>query len=238
MLGLRINPMLFPFLSGCPIPQLILYSGVVFLYADAPFLDKSQPYVIIRSKRTTWAVGQILHVILFSALLFLLLMLFSILIVLPDATLATDGWGKVINTLAQTNIGEKVGLTFYISDKIMSAYSPMKAMVYCFLLNWAMTTFLGLMMFAANLKFGRMMGPVLGGIVLTYDLLVSNTFAISYYYTSPLSLSRLMLVDPRGMTVYPSLTYSFVFFGTGIVIFSLLIISAAKKISIEVSSEL
>ena len=78
MLGLRINPMLFPFLSGCPIPQLILYSGVVFLYADAPFLDKSQPYVIIRSKRTTWAVGQILHVILFSALLFLLLMLFSI----------------------------------------------------------------------------------------------------------------------------------------------------------------
>lgn len=238
MLDMRINPVLFPFLSSDIIKQLILYSGIVFLFSDAPFIDESQPYVFIRSKRTTWALGQILHIIIFSGLCFLILIGFSMLIVLPHATLTTDGWGKVINTLAQTNAGTELNLEFYISYKIPSVYSPLEALVYCFLLNWGMTSFLGLLIFAANLKWGKMVGPVLGGIILLYDLLVYNTFALSYFKTSPLSMSRLSLVDPHGLTSYPSISYVFTFYSVGIVIFSVFIILAIKKKPIEVSSEI
>jgi hypothetical protein len=233
MLGLRINPIIFPFFSSSPIPQLVLYSGIVFLYSDAPFIDETQPYIIIRSKRTTWAWGQILHIIMFSGLCFLILIGFSMLVALPDATLATNGWGKVINTLAQTNAGSATSLSFYISDKIPTAYSPLQALVYCFLLNWGMTSFLGILMFAANLRFGKMVGPVLGGIILLYDLLVLNTFAIKYYKTSPLSMSRLSMIDPNGLTEYPSTSYAFAFYAIGIVICSAFIVLSVKKQTIE-----
>ena len=103
--GLRTNPMIFTFITSDVICALIIFSGVVFLYADAPFIDRSQPYVIIRSNRFLWAAGQIIHVIAFSAVYFLALNLITAALLLPHGTLATDGWGKLINTLSLNDLG-------------------------------------------------------------------------------------------------------------------------------------
>lgn len=92
---------------------------------------------------------------------------------------------------------------------------------------------MGLLIFAANLRFGKMIGPVLGGMILLYDLLVINTFGISYYKTSPLSMSRLSLVDPKGITAYPNMTYAFIFYGIGIAICSVFIVISVKKQTVE-----
>lgn len=237
MVGVRVNPLLYPFFSSDPVKQLIVFAGIVFLYSDAPFIDKIQPYVVIRCKRNVWVLGQILHVIMFSAFYFLILMGVSVFIVLPNASFATDGWGKVANTLAQTNAASQINLQFDISDKIISLYSPFEAFVICFLLNWGMASFLGLLIFAINLNFGKMIGIAISGAVLLLDLLVINSLPHSYFKFSPLSLSRLSILDPQGISIYPGVTYAFSFYSIGIVIFSVYIIASIKRQAIEISSE-
>lgn len=238
MMNIKTNPLIFPFFSSDPVKQLILLSGVIFLFSDAPFINKSQPYVIIRSKRSSWVLGQILYVILASAVYFLILMCASILILLPNATFATDGWGKIINTLAQTNAGAQINLQFNIAEKITSFYSPLEAFGLSFLLNWSIASFLGLLMFIINLKFNRMLGLVVGATVLFLDLLAINILPYKFYHFSPVTLSRLAILDPTGVSIVPYITYPFVFFGVSIILFSVLLVAGIKNEPIEITSEM
>ncbi|WP_455716532.1 hypothetical protein [Anaerosporobacter sp.] len=236
--GIRTNPLISPFFSNDPIKQLILLAGIVFLFSDAPFINKNQPYIIIRSKRVPWVLGQILYIAMASAIYFLFLMLVSILVLLPHATFATNGWGKIVQTLAQTNAGAQINLQFGISKEIITFYSPWEAFGLSFLLNWGVACFLGLILFVINLKFNRMLGLVAGGVILFFDLLVTNMLSPSFYHISPVSLSRLSVLDPMGVSLFPNLTYPFVFFGVSIVILSILLVVSIKKTTIEITSEL
>ncbi|MGB8455954.1 MAG: hypothetical protein WCD89_27020 [Anaerocolumna sp.] len=236
--GIKTNPLIFPFFSNDPVKQLILLAGIVFLFSDAPFINKNQPYIIIRSKRIPWVLGQILYIIMASAIYFLFLMLISILVLLPYGTFATDGWGKIINTLAQTDAGRQINLQFGITKEITTFYSPWEAFGLSFLLNWGVACFLGLLMFVINLKFNRMLGLVVGGVILSFDLLVTNALPPAFYHFSPVSLSRLGVLDPMGVSMFPNMTYPFVFFSVSIVVISVLLVVSIKKISIEITPEL
>jgi len=93
-------------------------------------------------------------------------MTISILVLLPNATFATKGWGKIINTLAQTDIETQIKLPFGILKKITTFYSPFEAFALSFLLNWSTACFLGLTLLLVNLKFNRRIGLVTVGIIL------------------------------------------------------------------------
>ena len=60
--GIAISPWLFPFISTDLYTQVAIILCSVFLFSDAPFIDGSAPYVIIRSGRHLWAAGQILYI--------------------------------------------------------------------------------------------------------------------------------------------------------------------------------
>lgn len=236
--GIKTNPLMFPFFSSDPIKQLILLAGIVFLFSDAPFINKNQPYIIIRSKRIPWVLGQILYILMASAIYFMFLMLVSVLVLLPYGTFATNGWGKIIQTLAKTDLGAQIKLQFGITKKITIFYSPWEAFGISFLLNWGVACLLGLLLFLINLKFNRMIGLVVGGVILFFDLLVTNMLPPSYYHFSPVSLSRLGVLDPKGVSLFPKLTYPFLFFGVSIVVLSALLIVSIKNVSIEITPEL
>ncbi|HHV09001.1 MAG TPA: hypothetical protein GXX75_01830 [Clostridiales bacterium] len=236
--GIKTNPLIFPFFSNDPVKQLILLAGIVFLFSDAPFINKNQPYIIIRSKRIPWVLGQILYIVMAGAIYFLFLMLVSILVLLPYATFATNGWGKIIHTLAQTDMGAQIKLQFGITKEITAFYSPFEAFGLSFLLNWGVACFLGLVLFVINLKFNRMLGLAAGGVILFFDLLVTNMLSPAFYHFSPVSLSRLGVLDPMGVSMFPNMAYPFAFFSVSIVVLSALLVVGIKKISIEITSEL
>ncbi len=238
MTGVKVNPLIFPFLSSDMFRQLAMYAGVVFLFSDVPFLNKCQPYIMIRSKRITWALGQILHIILFSGIYYLLIMTISLIIMLPDATFATEGWGKIINTFVQTDAGFQVELGFSFYETIVSYYSPLWASVCCFLLNWFGMTFFGVLMFSLSLSTKPFVGSVAAGMVIFADMYVCFSFNARERHFSPLTLTRLGELDAIRVTNYPSLQYALTFFTVGILIFSVIAVVAVRKKPIEVISEL
>ena len=235
--GLKTNPLIFPFFSSDPLNQLILFAGVIFLFADAPFINEGQSYVIIRCNRLSWIMGQIVYIVMASAIYFMILMCVSVIILLPNGTFATNGWGKIVNTLAQTNAGRQINLQFTISEKITSFYTPFEAFGLCFFLNWGCASFLGLTIFILNMKFNRGIGLVFCAMILFFDLLVLNALPIIFYYFSPVSISRLTLLDPLNVLRFPTINYSIIFYSIGSVILSILLIINFKNESIESSSE-
>lgn len=238
LMDMNANPLVFSFYSNNVVKHLILLVGIIFLFSDVPFINKSQPYVFIRSRRSSWVLGQALYIVIAGAIYFFVLMGVSILVMLPNGTFATEGWGKIINTLAQTNAGKMADLQFGISEKIISSYSSWEAFVLTFLLNWGVAAFLGMLMFVVSLYFNRMLALVAAGIVVFFDLLIVNGLSYYFYYISPVTLSRLGCLDPKETSIIPSVIYPFIFYGISIVVLSVLLLFGIRKKPIEITSEI
>ncbi|MCH5265726.1 MAG: hypothetical protein J1F02_07485 [Lachnospiraceae bacterium] len=238
MMDMYTNPLVFSFYSSDPVKQLILFSGIIFLFSDAPFINQNQPYVMIRSRRLPWVLGQILYIMIASAVYYLVLMCVSVIVLLPDATFATNGWGKIINTLAQTNAGEQINLPFGIGEKITTFYSPVEAFLLSFLLNWGVAVSIGLLIFLISMKISKMVGLLSAAVILFWDLLVVNALPVKSCYFSPVTLSRLEALDVAGVSAAPNITYALAFLGVCVAFLSALLIISVRKQSIEIMTEI
>lgn len=236
-MGVRVNALLYPFFSADCLNQLVVFSAVLACFVDAPFIGRTQPYIIIRSKRITWIMGQILHIIIFCALFFAIVMLLSVIVLLPNGTLATDGWGQVVTSIAKYGAGEEF-FTLIFSRNITQYFSPIEAFVLCFALNWGMAAFLGVLMFAVSMCSSRKIAVILGGAIVYFDLMVYNNYSFSFRYFSPLSVSRISELDLEGISKSPDLWYPFVLYGVGIAVMSVITILSGKRKPVEITAEL
>ena len=108
--GYRVTPFLFPFLFTHPFMHLVIFTSVIFLFANAHFVNSLQLLMMSRSGKRRWYLFQIIYLIICT----IILMLF--LVVLPivrnaNMIVINDGWGKVVryygkvrNTLGFSNI--------------------------------------------------------------------------------------------------------------------------------------
>lgn len=232
--GYRTTPYLLPFITGDILGQALLMFGIVLLFCDAPFIDEGQPYILLRAGRKIWAWGQVLYIVLASAVYFLMTVLFSVLMLLPHVVWIGD-WGKVLYTLAQSSGGRTFG-TISISYELLVEYTPWKAMAVSFLLSWLGAIFLGLLMFLANTYFKRAIGAVAAVVIIIFDFGVVSGFPNVFRKISPITLSRLRDLDLKGIAQnqIPSLRYAFLFFTVSIVVLATLSVVSYRKRPVEV----
>ena len=119
-----------------------------------------------------------------------------------------EEWGKVIYTIINTDIARQVDLQFAVSESLINAYSPIIAFIYNMILQCLASILLGVLIFAFALLLDKRMVLILGVTFIGLDLLIYNVLPVSYYWFSPISLGKLVLIDPKGITNYPSLAYA------------------------------
>ena len=78
-MGQKMNPWIFPFLFAFRYMRIVFMIPVVFIFCDAPFVDTNQTYVMLRTKRNIWSMGQILYIIVSSFLYTLFHLLLTII---------------------------------------------------------------------------------------------------------------------------------------------------------------
>lgn len=125
--GVPMAPWLFPFWCTDLYKQATMLLCAAFLLCDAPFLDESAPYVIVRAGRGVWAAGQVLYILLAAAVFVLYL---AALTVLPflDRLEWTQSWGKAIGTLALTDAAGAYGLSITFYQSVLYGFTPPAAM--------------------------------------------------------------------------------------------------------------
>lgn len=56
-----VSPWLFPYFFSNPTTLLLFMLAFVLYLCDAPFLDQQQVFVLLRTGRQKWTVGQLLY---------------------------------------------------------------------------------------------------------------------------------------------------------------------------------
>ncbi|WMJ89763.1 hypothetical protein [Anaerocolumna sp. MB42-C2] len=189
-LGIPCRPYLFPHLVNDFICQLVFMGAVIVLFCDAPFTDDVTMYFKYRSGRLSWTMGHAIYIIALSFLFILMIMMVSTFALFPHLEFG-ESWGKIINTLGKTNIGSQYGVAFRVSDYLIGAYLPLKAMVYTFLLEWVCAAWLGLLIYSGNLLTLKPIGTFASAGFVLMDITIANEGALSSYKFSPLTLAQL-----------------------------------------------
>lgn len=163
----KATPFLFPFLFSNKYLAALMFAGVVLFFIDAPFYDKHQLFVVMRSGKEKWILGQALYIVSVSVLYMIFLVIMSVIMLIPHIMFGKD-WGRIWTTLAVTDATYDMGTPFNVSGKILFKYSPIQAIMIVFGLGILICAFYGFFMWCLNLFFGKIisLSVTLASIIL------------------------------------------------------------------------
>ena len=196
--GYRINPLLLTFIVDEPVNQLFLMIGAIIMFADAPFANSNQVLVLLRSGRLSWFAGKVLFIVALSILYWMLANLLVLIFLLPCATFATDGWGVIVNTMAQTNAGIQFDLRFSFDTYTIQTMSPFGALAISTTMEILATIVLAFTITIVNVATSTKVGIGVAIFWLLLDLLVVNLLPYSTFLFSVASHGRLIIFSDRG----------------------------------------
>lgn len=228
--------------------KMMLYLGCILLLCDAPFIYKATPYVILRSHRESWWMGESLYIVLTTFLYTVLITVVSTLVVLPVATFG-ESWGGVVSAFAYGSGGveyiflkEQYDIFVAIPKATMGHLYPAGAQMYTFLTVWASFIFLGLLQYLVSLISKSMfLGFSCAGVLVFLDPILktlSETNRLRWVTKlSPVcwvSTNALQIADDSKVLTIPFVIVAFVIL---IAILVLAIRMVSKRIMIEVRGE-
>lgn len=235
-MGEKVSPWLFPFLFSFRYMKIVFMAPIVFIFCDAPFIDANQTYIMLRTKRSTWCVGQILYIFagsfLYAAILFLSTIVFHI-----GHMEWNSGWGNVLGAAGTTSILSGLNLnytTISISSRIIRYFTPLQAMIYSFIIMWLSFVFIGLLIYVLNV----VTKTKLVGVLVASFLVVLTAVVDGFPYLawlSPITWNSLNCIDVGGMTLYPSIVYVLGMYIGMITIMIIIAIIMSKKQEIIIS---
>ncbi len=218
----KVSPWMFPFLFTQKYIKRIIFMGVILLFCDAPFIDSSQQYVMIRSGRKSWNIGQISYIFLASFLYFLFIIAVTIIFNMRYMEFNLD-WGKVIGTLGLTNVGDIISYKVWIAGKVINFYTPLQAMLITYILSSLVATLIGILIYVINsFTNSQILGTLTGIVLVLFDTLTNYNYKLLWF--SPVSWASLDKIGIDKTATMPSLAY----------VFSVLIIAISILISMTV----
>ncbi len=209
--NIAATPWVFPHLTNDFICQMVFMAGAVILFCDAPFTDESYLYIVSRSGRTAWAGGHVLYILILSLLYVIYIAMVSVVPLIGHLQWSTE-WGKILGTLAKTDAASQYALTFTVNGYLTVAFEPVKAMVLSFVLEWACSAWLGLLLYFFNTVTHKMIGTFLSVAFVLLDVMISNEWTPAAYVFSPLTLAQLSSLSGMNQRYGITLAYAAGFF--------------------------
>lgn len=230
--GLSVSCCYFPFLFSKNINSLFIYLALVLMFCNAPYVDRHQIYLMIRTGRKKWFLGQILYTAAASFLFFAGAYIISLLEFVPYVGFSTE-WGSVLSVLSQ-NPRPYINIPY----DIIQNYTPWQALLLCFCINVCVGIMLGLLIFYVNLWKSRGYGAAvaLGWVALSDLVIPLIGYARWLVCLAPTTWGNLTLYSGNYSRL--NLRYVWAFLLTGIVLLATLIMIRAKSYSVEAMEEI
>jgi ABC-type transport system involved in multi-copper enzyme maturation permease subunit len=149
---------------------LLISLLLVLLFADIPFLGAGVPYYLVRMKRSTWAWGQLIYLILATLIYMLFIFLATTLICMQNSFFG-NMWSETAAILGYSGAGKAVALPALVKTLEMSR--PFQCAATIFLLMLLYTLVLALLMLLMKLLRGKSAGVVAAFAFSLYGLLLN-----------------------------------------------------------------
>mgnify|MGYP004538027509 FL=1 len=187
--------------------QLAFFGTVIYFFSDIPYMNVWEMNRIMRLGRIKWTAECVCSIILNSYLLMANVFVLSLVPLVGILEWKME-WGKLLYTLAA--VGDD-RLFFNISYKIISAYTPGRAMFLLFFLGGGIISLTGLVMFAISIWFNRIAAAVFVTVFTALPLIAENLAYLDnnlkVWYYSPVSWTRLDFIELEYVRGLPGLDY-------------------------------
>ena len=237
--GTEMPVWIFPFMYTQFHTKLIYTLPVVLLFCSAPFTDRNQTFVFMRTGRIKWLCGQILYIIIASAVYYLFILAVSLLLTVFSGGFSLE-WGKTLLIMSTSqSLGSvasgATALTIDVSYIVVTFFTPLQAVWFTFLMSWLGAVFVGLTIFALNLISGT---KYLGVLVSSFFVIFSSMVAKDAGWEkllrfSPMSWITLDMIDVGRVTKNPSFTYCVSVFAGLIAVLTAAILIFGRKKSLD-----
>ena len=223
---------------------LLMSLLLMLLFADMPYLDPGAPYYIVRMKRRTWVMGQLIYTIAATVLFMLFVFAVTTLLCVKKSFIG-NMWSETAAILGYSGAGEKIVLPVLLRTLEMSR--PYKCALAVFLLMLMYSLVLSLVMLLAKVRRGKAAGIVaafafsLWGFLLD-PLLLKQVLGLSdeqMYkanvaagWLSPLNHATYHM-HSFGYDNLPKLWQTYLIFGVVSVLLMLLILKAMRRFNFD-----
>lgn len=213
--------------------KVLLFFGTILLFCNAPFLDEHKYFLILRSRRSGWWMGEVLYVIAGSFAYVLEIFLISILLALPAASIG-QGWGESVMTAFDASLETYLQIFTGISlpPELIMNVTPEIAIWYTFFVSWLVMVLLGLLIYCINLYSGKSWPGVAVAVflvvldpVLQYTQTTYNAFDLLLSPVSWSSIENLQKYSGIGMLTVPYVILA----GWGLAALLILLIARKSK---------
>lgn len=156
--------------------KTLLHIGMLLLLCDAPFVSDATAYMVLRSRRNGWWIGECLYIMAAALVYTVFLTAVSSLIVLPVAEFGNE-WGSIVHQITFGD-GVRSGIEIAKQNQFQKIYPvdvvrylyPYGSQLYTFFAVWMSCSFLGLVMYLISLvKRNVLWGMSVAGIFIFLD---------------------------------------------------------------------
>lgn len=223
-------------------PKILFYIGMLCLLCDAPFFYPLKSYVIMRSKRLAWCLGDCVYVVGLSFLYAAFILVVSSLMMLPIGTIRDSFSGALTDMVLGTGkmlIGEIATLypSASFSKEMIQYLYPSGAMMYTFVSVWISFSILGLLMYWISLlRKNAVVGMVISGVFVFLDpILVWASWPNSYWLLafSPVSWTSVEQLDILSASHFISIRFVAISDAALLILLFILVFQTAKHVSIN-----
>lgn len=176
---------------------------LVLLFADMPFVNQATPYWLVRTKRSVWLSGQVIYVILTTAVYNLFLLVVLGIMGVPFSYTG-NVWSE---TAAMLGYGGREAVTVPVSIKTMEISAPYECAVTVFCLMLLYSLFIAALMLFLNLYAGSAAGVLGAFAVNLYGLLLNpRIFQRMFHFTGNLAYRANVLcgwLSPLNHATFP-----------------------------------
>ncbi len=212
------------FSPGYTVTLFSLITALVF--SNTPVGGDETLFIVVRSGRLGWVIGQLLFVLFASLMLTLAIWLVIAAVLLPNISFSND-WGSVIKTVA---LGNALPTDLHIRVSIptgIATFSPMATAGLSFLLTWLVAVFIGTMFLCLNSVAGKNVSFAAFGFLLFMSLASRDIGALTLgswvSYMVPLNFCNMMSTSYfNGNPNMPSVAYCIGFAAVMSTVFALL----------------
>lgn len=237
----KISPWIYPLLISDANFLMLFAGGIIWFYSDIPFNHIWNSYIVLRLGREKWLINQLIYIIVSAFIIPLEVIGLTWIAIFPRMEFQYD-WGKIIYTLANTSVGSEFSILWKISPQYIEKYNVLEAMLMGILISGLGIAFMGILMFAICLIWGRICGLVSGSLLVVFSSVAANVIIPQqqlFHMLSPISFMRVgkIGVSIGGYMIMPSTTYIFLIYMTGIIICSLIGYIRIKRMNLEWKKE-
>lgn len=168
--GCKVTPWMQPFLlctAGRFLPVMLLF---LLLISDAPIRTRQQCFVILRTGKRSWIIGQLLYLLLISIGFTALVWLFSWVWYLPELTWEA-GWGDALVTASQGFDPAQFGVFLNFGYRVMKNTAPITVMLWCSAVMVLVCYMMGVIMAVCNLWLKKGLGAIVTSALVGISLI-------------------------------------------------------------------